>query len=640
MSDVQKLVDRLIEAQDAYYNKLPLMSDASYDLLEDELRKLDPNNAFFQRVGAAPGGTKVKHSTPMGSLNKAQTVQELRDWYASLGGKPVLFKSEKADGASLSIRYIDRKYAQALSRGDGVTGEDVTKNIALAKGVVKILPPTMPDGTATPNTVFVRAEVIVTLPDFKAHFPGESNPRNTAAGTMKRQSDNSKCQYLTVRAYQYLPDGVSTLPTKAAEFEALKGAGFQTPGFQVCNTIAEVERVYQDYIGTRRANLDYQVDGLVLDVNDTVTRENFGDLNSRPKGSIALKFPHEELPTTLRAIRWQVGKSGRLTPVAEFDTVNLVGSQIKQASLYNISYIEDTAKTAGQTGFGEGDKVLISKAGDVIPRLEALLVSSGSPRFVTPTVCPECGTPLERDGEYLVCRGEDCPAQIAGTFRRWVQKIGVLHCGSSIIEAWIDAGLITDLADLYLIDPDAAEDVDCGGRRAGGTATKAIKNLQAKKSLPLHVFVGALGIPLIGRGMAKIIVDGGIDSLSKMAKVKAYSEVSSIPGVGDTKAKAFVDGYTERLGLISKLLGDAGITIQTSTGPLKGKSMCQTEFRDAAMVDAFEKAGGTVKSGVSKDLTYLVCKDKTGTTGKLQKARSYGVTLLNESEMWDILKGV
>lgn len=260
--------------------------------------------------------------------------------------------------------------------------------------------------------------------------------------------------------------------------------------------------------------------------------------------------------------------------------------------------------------------------------------------FEIPTVCPECGTTLERDGEYIVCRGEDCPAQIAGAFRRWVEKIGVLHVGSAIIEAWIAAGLIEDLADLYLLDPDKAEDVVTGGRHAGGTATKAIKNLSEKKALPLHVFVGALGIPLIGRGMAQKIVDGGFDSLSKMAKIKAYSEVAAIPSVGDTKAKAFVDGFMDKLGLIGKLIGDAGITIQTSTGPLVGKSMCQTGFRDAAMTDAFEKAGGTVKGNVSKDLTYLVCADKNSSSGKLTKARGYGTILMDAPEMWALLKSL
>ena len=249
--------------------------------------------------------------------------------------------------------------------------------------------------------------------------------------------------------------------------------------------------------------------------------------------------------------------------------------------------------------------------------------------FEIPTVCPECGTALTRDGEYLVCRGDECPAQIAGMIKRWVKKIGVLHCGDSLIEAWIAAGQGEDVADLYLIDPDKAEDVDVSGRRAGGTATKAIKNLSEKKALPLHVFVGSLGIPLIGRSMAKMIVDGGFDSLSKMAKIKAYSEVAKVAGVGDTKAKSFVDGFLAKLGLIGKLIGEAGITIQVSTGPLKDVSFCFTGFRDPALEAAIEKLGGTMKGSVSKGLTYLVAKDPTQMTGKAQKAQQIGTTVIS-----------
>jgi len=251
--------------------------------------------------------------------------------------------------------------------------------------------------------------------------------------------------------------------------------------------------------------------------------------------------------------------------------------------------------------------------------------------FTIPTHCPECKTKLERDGEYLVCRGENCPAQVAGAIKRWVKKIGVLHVGDALIEALIDAGMVEDIADLYLLDPDTAVEVDVGGRRAGGTATKAITNLGKKKTLPIHVFVGALGIPLIGRSMAKIIVDGGYTSLSSMLKAKV-SDVAAISGVGDTKARSFVEGFAARAGLVGKLIGEAGIVVQAATGPLVGKTFCFTGFRDPDLGDALEKLGATVKSSVSKKLTYLVAEDANSQSGKARKARGYGIEVIGKDD--------
>jgi len=368
MNTVADLVKKLEAARRTYYqhtNEL-VMTDAEFDTLEDQLRTLDPSNAFFSQVGAAPVGgawTKVKHTTPMGSLNKAQTAIDLMVWYKALGGVHPLYWSEKADGLSANLQYVNRKFVQGLTRGDGVVGEDVTRNMALVKGVVKVLPPTMPDGSPTPDLVFVRGEVVLLTPDFKAHFPGESNPRNSASGTLKRQTDNSKCAYLTLRAYQYLPDGVSSLPTKAAEFGALKAAGFQTPNSGLCNTLSDVDKVYQNYIASTRVSIDYQIDGLVLDVNDTARRESFGDLNNRPKASVALKFPHEECPTVLKDILWQVGSSGRVTPVALFDAVVIGGANVERASLAGVRQVEHLK-------LSRGCRILVSRRNDCIPRVE------------------------------------------------------------------------------------------------------------------------------------------------------------------------------------------------------------------------------------------------------------------------------
>jgi len=253
--------------------------------------------------------------------------------------------------------------------------------------------------------------------------------------------------------------------------------------------------------------------------------------------------------------------------------------------------------------------------------------------YITPPdKCPSCGSDLTRNGEYLVCKNEDCPAQATGAVKRWVKKIEVLHVGDSLIEALVEAGFVGDPADLYTLDPVKVADLEIGGRKVGASADKAIRNLNAKKILPLHVLVGSLGIDLIGRDMAKIIVDAGFDSLSKMAKA-TIPQIAAIPGVGQVKAEAFVKGFTAKLGLIAKLIGN-GIQVQVASGPLVGKSFCMTGFRDAALSDAIEKAGGTMKSGVSRSLSYLIALDPNSNSGKAQEARKNGIPVIGIDDAW------
>lgn len=367
---IDQLAARLDEANKAYRNDNPIMSDAAYDALEDELRKLDPNHSHFGTVGAAApsGGSwpKVAHSIPMGSLKKCQFDADaakvsgdghadLRAWWP---GKPVAI-THKLDGISIGLVYRDRKLVQAITRGDGSIGEDITRNVLLMEGAVRVLPKGVPD------TVYVRGEIICRKSAFKAHFPGESNPRNTAAGTAKRQTGFEKAKYLTVVAYQYLPEGVP-LASKYTEIDILRTNGFVVPPTYTASSVGDVIRIFDEYVASKRDALDWEIDGLVVDVDDRDQREALGAHNMRPNGARALKFPHDQKPSVLRDIRWQVGKSGRLTPVADFDTVNLAGANVSKASLHTAS------RVTGLKLF-IGCRILVSRRNDVIPMVEANL---------------------------------------------------------------------------------------------------------------------------------------------------------------------------------------------------------------------------------------------------------------------------
>lgn len=258
---------------------------------------------------------------------------------------------------------------------------------------------------------------------------------------------------------------------------------------------------------------------------------------------------------------------------------------------------------------------------------------------VPPSQCPSCGEDLVRAGEYLVCLNVGvCPAQVVGALERWVQKIGILDWGSTALEALVEAGHVKEIADLYLLDRQTLASLQLAGRVLGSSADVMLANLHAKKELPLHTLVGSLGIPLMGRSNVKMLIESGYDTFDKLLAAKPI-DIAKIDRMGDTKAVSFVRGIAKRKGAIDKLLA-AGVTIKAAgQGVMKGKSVCLTGFRDAALEERVENQGGSIKSSVGRDLSYLVAKDPTSTSGKAQKARDLGIQVIGIEDMWNLLGG-
>jgi DNA ligase (NAD+) len=639
--EIEALVEQLQQAQDAYYNGDPIMSDAEYDALEDELRELDPKNAFFKRVGAKAKKTKwkkVKHGAPMGSLLKVQTSDEFAKWFADASGKiqaaagagdidkasDEKVVSEKLDGISISLRYEEGKLIQAVTRGDGITGEDITRNVLLMKGAVQ---------DARDLTGFVRGEIVLRKSDHKKHVPEYKNPRNAASGIAKRESDPDPCKHLTILCYQLISEH-HKIRDKGMEFKLLDALGFKTPNWTTCKTAAAVVKVYDAYNGGKREKLDYDIDGLVVECNSLAIMDHLGEHDGRPKGARAFKFPHDEQPTKLREIVWQVGNSGRITPVAYFDSVDLAGASVSQASLHNVDNMARLAAQCPQGMFGMSDKILVSRRNDVIPYVEKVLRPSKNARFATPTDCPSCGTKIKRDGAYLLCPNTaKCPAQKSGAVKRWVNKLGIKDWGDTLIDALVEKGIVKTPADLYGLDEKELAAVTLSGKKVGAsTAKRVMKNLNAKKELRIADFVGSLGIDMWGRSMTQTIVDAGLDTLEKMEDA-TVKEIASISGVGETKAVKFVEGFRRSRKLMDELV-EAGVEVKKpiTGGKLSGISFCFTGIRDPAFADEILEAGGTVKNSVGKGLTYLVAKDPKSTSGKAKKARAQGTEVISLEE--------
>lgn len=532
------------------------------------------------------------------------------------------------------LYYMDGRLEQALTRGDGVEGEDITRNVLKMKGIVPFIKGFNGD---------IRGEIVLRKSDHQAHFPTYANPRNAASGIAKRL-DGTGSEHLTVLHYRMHRKGGRAIPSKVAEFRILERLEAEVPSWGPFTSFEDLEEVYTRYVDGDRDALDYDIDGLVYEFSDPAHMDALGEKNHRPRGAVAHKFPHDKKVSVLRNIRWQVGNTGRLTPVAEFDSVNLAGANVVQASLHNISNIDKLASKAGQSSLFEGDQIIVSRRNDVIPYLEEVLqtnvLADHEPmRFEPPTECPVCGTAAERDGEYLICPNEDaCPAQVSGAIKKWVQKIGLKGVGKTLIDSLCEQGILSDASDLYTLDKGELAEIQMDGRRVGGTADTVVDELTSKMDLPLHIFVGALNIPLCSRSTCKTIVDSGFDTLAKMQKA-TFAEIASIPSMGSGRGRSFVEGLVSKLGLINRLLM-VGITIKApATGSMKGQSVCMTGFRDASMGEAIEDQGGTLKSGVSKTLTVLVAKDASSQSGKAKKARDYGVEVIGIDEMWDRLGG-
>jgi DNA ligase (NAD+) len=619
---IQELVDRILQARIDYYNQQPTVSDKVYDAWCDELRLLDPTNSAVTAVGApvAPSAwLKAKHQIPMGSLNKVNTPTEFTKWANDSGPNEKLFVTQKLDGLSIELVYEHGTLTQAITRGDGDIGEDITINVRKMGGVQSQLP--------TDFNGSLRGEIIMLKSKHKAHFSDKANPRNAASGVSKRL-DGVGSEHLNIIFYQALGD--VDFKTEVDQFEWLKAQGTTIPDYWVVNNAGEVNLHWRTYQDTDRDKLDYDIDGLVIHINDMAKQMSLGDKDMRPLGAIAFKFDNETRESVIRDIIWQVGNSGRLTPVAVVDPVTLVGATVTKASVYNIAYIEDLGLDIGAT-------VLVARANDVIPRIEELVKGTGKVAE-PPTVCPSCGGVLIMVGENLTCTNSDtCPAQVVGRVKNWINELNLLEWGDTLVERLVETNKVTTVADLYKLTVDDIAGIDRMGKKS---AQKCYDILWQNNEITLDIFIGALSIPMIGSTTIRQIMNAGCDTLDKFGQLQAQ-HFEMVPGVGPSKAESLAGGLRHYQQVILDLLNN-GVKIKAKViGKLTGKSICFTgsmknkrPFLEKMAADA----GGDVKSSVGKGLTYLVIADPNSTSSKAVAARKLGTTLISEDDFLNMVK--
>lgn len=621
IAELEKLI---AAAKDNYYNRQPTVSDETYDAWVDELADLDTMNRLVVSVGAPAVSewAKVKHEYPMGSLNKVNTQEEMTDWINTYASGESLFVTEKLDGISVQVKYVDGKLVQACTRGDGFIGENITVNVAKMQGILERLPKRV--------SCTLRGEIVLLKSDHEKHFKNDyANTRNAASGIAKRY-DGRGCEHLTVVLYKVVRGPEFT--TQDEQFKYIDSLKLRTPSWVLSGMwlgIKTPHDIWVDYQQSKRDRLDYEIDGLVVMINDLSKQFALGEKDLRPIGSVAFKFAPITRETVLRGIVWQTGGTGRITPVAQFDPVNLLGATVENASLYNAKYIADLKLDIGA-------RVLVARANDVIPRVVTVVRSTGT-MYEPPQLCPSCSAPTSRDGEYLVCTNHlNCSAQVVGRLSQWIKSIEILEWGETLLEKLVSSGLVRSVPDLYRLTETKLSELDRMGPKL---AAKLVTLLHAKKVIPLEDLLGSLSIPGVATSTIKAVIDAGYDDVDKI-RAASLGNLSKVSGLGPMKARS-LHSWLATKGEVLDELASVGVTPQERVkGKFSGVTFCFTGEmvnKRGDLEDMVKSRGGEVKSSVTKKLSFLVLAD-TSTTKAVQ-AQKYGVKCISEDDFLAMVGG-
>ncbi len=631
IAELEKLIKK---HQELYYNSMAEISDGEFDRLWDELAYMDPENQVLKDIGKdkSDGFLKAAHILPMGSQAKAADPEEFLAW-ANKQKFDEFVTELKLDGASLELQYEKGFLAKAVTRGDGVTGDDITANARQMNGVVPQLP--------EPWSGAVRGEVLMSKAVHKEHFSDKANCRNAANGLMKRK-DGAGAGYLDVICYDAAPLGLFDMnealnfphgpehpfDDETEKLKWLASCGFMIVEYRVFHTAFEVID-YRAKVVDRRESYAYDIDGLVVKAREP----DIEDMKRlRPDRQIAFKFPLEEAASTLLGIEWS--ESGaNYTPVALIEPVRLAGTTVKRASLANAGILRGM-------GLKIGAKVAVVKRGDIIPKIEGMIEDMPDSKPVEfPELC-SCLTKLVDDGTRLFCPNPDCPKKALHRLEKWISVLGIMEFGTTIIKRLFDSGRVKKIADLYSLKKEELAELE---RLGDLSAAKLVDNLEKKSSPGLAEFVAGFDIEGIGVLTMDKLVKAGFNTLEKL-RMASVSELEKTEGLGNITAANLKAGMNLLKNDMDTVLESGRLVIkesQTERGKLSGMSFCFTGELSAmkrSQAQALVKAnGGIVKSSVAKDLSYLVSNDSYSGSEKNRKAKSFGIKVIDEKEFLALL---
>jgi DNA ligase (NAD+) len=653
---IQELADRIVALRDAYYRGSPLVADAEYDAVEEELRGLieaepelapDPNP--LEQVGApAVLHAPIRHSRPMLSLEKATRPEQVTAFFDRFAGQPVVVMP-KLDGLSLALVYEDRRLVRAITRGDGTTGDDVTF-------LVRALTDGIPERITAPGRVEVRGEAVMLRSTFAAYNTAHPdkpliNPRNAAAGTL-RAKDPATVAGRRLRFFAFDLDTSADPGGAGADLHAgLTALGFTVADMRHC-TGADAAQEAIRAIEEGRNDLDYDLDGAVLRLANRDAFAAAGTRSSSPRGALAFKFAAEEKTTVLSDVLWDVGKTGKIAPVAQLEPVFVGGTTVTRATLANQEVIR-------ARGIKIGDTVLVRRAGDVIPFVAGVLDASqrtGAERdIVPPAVCPSCGQPVTEQGNSreLFCTNVACPAQTVRRLIHWASRAAadIEAVGGVWIERLAEAGILEHPSDFYRLTKEGLLEFD---RIGEVSAARMIESIDASRQVGLRRALIGLAIPMASEGTATRLCRAGFGSLEEVADA-GEERLVAVEDIGP-KVAASLTAHLARLRPELERLRERGVSLDVreedlppvvaSDAPLAGKTVVVTgaitDPRSGEKVPRptfqrlCERAGATTASSVSASTDYLITGADVG-AGKLTKAEKLGVEVVDQGEIWQQL---
>ena len=634
MTRIEELEKLISKYQKSYYDGEGEISDAEFDKLWDELKSLDPNNPILHKVGADSGNfAKVQHVMPMGSQEKAANPEEFLAW-ANKHQYDQYLVEYKLDGASLELQYENGYLVRAVTRGDGSIGDDITANARKMGGVNAAI---YKDGQLVPFTGGVRGEVIMTHQVHKDYFSDKANCRNAANGLMKRK-DGQGSEFLKLITYDALStDGKSYFTNEEEKIRWLMDCGFNVVKLVICKSPDRVI-AYRAKVMEERKDIEYDIDGLVIKER----KINLEDARrARPDHQIAFKFSLEEAVSTLRQVEWSIN-GGTYTPVAIFDEVELNGTRVQRASLANPDKMR-------QLGVRIGSHVVVVKRGEIIPKIESVveekdIVTSEIP---FPCVCEVCGTKLIDEGSRLYCPNKECSKRVLHQLLKFQDVVDIRDLGTTLITDLFKDGRLKSISDIYSLSQEDLvpyflneESMEAEKKSLG--AQKVYNSIQSHRNMKLATFVAGFDIEGIAESSAEKLVNAGFNTLEKLLAA-SEDQIAQVSGFAEIMAHTVVEGLAENAEEMKSLITSGTIILEAEgQGSLSGKSFCFTgELHSMKRADAealVKKNGGSIKSSVTKDLSYLVTNDTTSGSSKNVKAAKFNIPIIDENAFLELVK--
>lgn len=626
---IQELERLILHHKELYYRGKAEISDEAFDKLENELKKIDPENPILKLVGHMQIDTnlKVAHQRKMLSLEKTYNEDDLIKWI----GKEDVISVYKIDGSSCSLIYKNGHLDMAKTRGDGQFGENITKKAMFIADIPKAIP--------TQEEIEVRGEIFCIEVNFfhlssemeKMGLEKPSSQRNIVAGLLGRKENIQLASFLSFKAFDLISD--EKFKKEHDKLDKLKKLGFELPEFEIHSSKKEVEKRILD-AKDFMVKGDYLIDGLVFVYDDLKLHSELGETSHHPRYKMAFKFAGDTKVTEIQEIEWGVSRNGILTPVALVSPVELSGAMISRVTLHNFGLVKNYE-------LKQGDKIEIIRSGEVIPKFLGIVEKSKN-KFLYPTQCPSCESKLTIQDIWLFCENEICPAKVKEEILNYIQKSGIDDLSDKRLEEMINKGLVERIPDLYRLK---VEDFLLLDKVKDKLANKMFENIQKTKEQTLAQFISAIGVEGVSIAKSEKIIAQGYNTIDKIMSL-TLEKMQNIEGFAEKSSQSFLQSLSKRKKLVEELL-DLGIKIKadeinTGEGPLKDMKFCITgelSMPRGEFEKLIKKNGGVMVSSVSKNTSYLVTNETDSSSSKFVKAKQLNIPVVSEDQLLKMIEG-